>query len=101
MKMMQGACVSAWREQIAHAGGADADEHFDEIGAAEAEKRHLRFPGDGLGQQRFSGPRRPDQQDALGDSAAEGLVLLRRLRKSTTSRSSATASSMPGDVFEM
>ncbi len=58
-------------EHIADAGGADADEHLDEVGTAEAEERHARLAGDGLGEQRLAGSRRADQQHALGDAAAE------------------------------
>ena len=68
-------------EQVADAGGADADEHLDEIGAAQAEERHVRLAGHGLGQQRLAGAGRADQQHALGDAAAQGLVLLRRLEE--------------------
>ena len=63
-------------EQVAHAGGADADEHFDKIGAAKAEERHVGLAGHGLGQQRLAGAGRADEQDALGDAAAEALVLV-------------------------
>ena len=65
-------------EHVADPGGADADEHLDEIGAREAEERHARLAGDRLGQQRLAGARRPDQQHALGDPPAEDLILLGR-----------------------
>ena len=68
-------------EQVAHAGGADADEHFDEFGAAKAEKRGVGLAGHGLGQQRLAGAGRADEQHALGDAAAEVLVLLGRLEE--------------------
>ena len=61
-------------EHVADAGGADADEHFDEVRTAEAEERHARLAGDGLGEQRLAGARRADQQHALGNAAAEALV---------------------------
>src|SRR5262249_17769379 len=41
-------------EQVAHARRADADEHLDEIGAADREERHARFTGDGLRKQRLA-----------------------------------------------
>ena len=81
MKMMHGARALGLGEQVADAGGADADEHFDEIGAAEAEERHVGLAGDRLGQQRLAGAGRADEQHALGNAAAERLVLLRRLEE--------------------
>ncbi len=68
-------------EQIADPAGADADEHLDEVGAAHAEERHVGLAGDRLGQQRLAGAGRADEQDALGNAAAEGLVFLRRLEE--------------------
>ena len=65
-------------EHVADAGGADADEHFDEVGARQAEERHARLAGDRLGQQRLAGARRADQQHALGNAAAQDLVLFGR-----------------------
>ena len=76
MKMMQGAFFLALFEHVAHAAGADADEHLDEIRAGDGEERHIRLAGDGSGQQRLTGTRRADQQTALGDLAAEALELL-------------------------
>ena len=69
------------REQVAHARRADADEHLHELGAAEAEERHLRFAGDGARQQRLAGAGRPDEQHALRNAAADARVLLRRLQE--------------------
>ena len=34
-------------EHVAHARGADADEHLDEVGAGDREERHLGLAGDG------------------------------------------------------
>ena len=65
------------REQIAHARGADADEHLDELRSAEAEERDLGLAGDGPREQRLAGSRRADEQHALGNAAAEGRVLPR------------------------
>ena len=58
-------------EQVADARGADADEHLDELGARDREKRHARLAGDRARQQRLSGARRSDQQHALGDAGAQ------------------------------
>ena len=72
-----GRVLLALHEQIAHARGADADEHLDEVGAADGEERHAGLAGDGARQQRLAGARRADQQHALGDAAAELGELLR------------------------
>ena len=64
-------------EHVAHPARADADEHFDEIRAADREERHVRFTGDGAGEQRLAGSRRADQEHAFGNAAAELLKLLR------------------------
>ena len=53
-------------EQVAHAGGADPDEELDKVGPRYRVERHLRLTGDGARQERFSGSRRADQEDALG-----------------------------------
>jgi hypothetical protein len=58
-------------EHVAHAAGADADEHLDEIGAGDGEERHAGLARDGAGQQRLAGAGRADQQRALGDLAAQ------------------------------
>ena len=64
-------------EHVAHAAGADAHEHFDEVRAGDREERHIRFAGDGAGEQRLAGARRTDEQHALRDAAAEPLEFLR------------------------
>ena len=64
-------------EHVAHAAGADADEHLDEVGARDGEEGHIRFAGDGAREQRLAGARRADQQHALGDAAAQALEFLR------------------------
>ena len=68
-------------EQIAHAAGADADEHLDEVRARDGEERHARLAGDGARQQRLAGARRAHHQDALGDAPAEPGELLRVLEE--------------------
>ncbi len=44
-------------EHVAHARGAHADKHLDEVGTGDAEERHLGLACDGLGQQRLPGTR--------------------------------------------
>jgi hypothetical protein len=68
-------------EQIAHARRADADEHLDEFRPAGLEEGHLRFAGGRLGNERFAGAGRPDQQHALRDPSPEACELLRRLQE--------------------
>ena len=64
-------------EHVAHAAGADADEHFDEVGARDREERHVGFARDGARDQRLAGAGRADQQAAARNAAAEALELLR------------------------
>ena len=68
-------------EQIADPGGADANEHLHEFGTAQAEERHVRFAGDGAGEQRLAGARRADEQHAFRNPAAQVRVLLRVLQE--------------------
>ena len=58
-------------EQVAHTRRADADEHFDKVTAAYAEKRHVRLACDRFCKQRFTGARRTYEQNALGNSRAD------------------------------
>ena len=81
MKMMHGARALGLGEQVAHPAGADADEHLDEIGAGHAEEGDVGLAGDRLGQQRLAGAGRADQQHALGNPAAQGLILVRSLEE--------------------
>ena len=64
-------------EHVAHARGADADEHLHEVGARDGEERHVRLAGDGARDQRLAGAGGADQQRAARDAAAEPLELLR------------------------
>ena len=64
-------------EEIAHAAGADADEHLDELRAGDAEEGHRCFSGNRLRQQGLARARRAHQQDAFGDPRAEVDELLR------------------------
>ena len=68
-------------EQVAHAGGADADEHLDEVRAGDRVERHAGLAGDRAGQQRLAGAGRAVQQHALGDLRADGLELGRLLQE--------------------
>src|SRR5262245_42976324 len=68
-------------EQVADARRADADEHLDEVRAADREERYVRFAGDRAREQRLARSRRPHQQNALGNASAELLELLRLLEE--------------------
>ena len=68
-------------EQIAHARGTDADEHFNEVGTGHAEERTPRFTGHGLGEQRLTGTRRAHEERALGEATAKLCELLRVLEE--------------------
>src|SRR5690606_2017508 len=71
-----GRVLLALLEEVAHAAGADAHEHLDEVGAADGEERNVGLARDGAREQRLAGPRRPHEQDALRDAASELLELL-------------------------
>jgi hypothetical protein len=43
-KTMRGRVGLGLLEQVAHAGGADADEHLDEVGAGDRVERHAASP---------------------------------------------------------
>jgi hypothetical protein len=49
-------------EQVAHPGGAHADEHLDELRTGDREERHLGFPGQRLGQHGLPPAGRPDEE---------------------------------------
>ena len=68
-------------EQVTHAGGADTDEHLDEVGSGDRVERHAGLAGDGPRQQRLAGSGRPVEQHALGDLGAEGLIARRVLQE--------------------
>src|SRR6476661_2263717 len=60
-------------EQVAHPGGADTDEHLDEVGAGDRVERHARLTRDRAGEQGLAGAGRPVQQHTLRDLGAHGL----------------------------
>ena len=57
-------------EEVAHAGGADADIELHEVGAGYRQELHARLAGDGLGYERLACARRADEQHALGYARA-------------------------------
>ena len=60
-------------EQLADARCADAGVHLDEIRAAREQERHLRFAGNGPGQQRLARAWRADEQHPFRDPSADRL----------------------------
>ncbi len=64
-------------EHVTDAAGADADEHFDEVGTGDREEGHIGLAGDGAGEEGLAGAGRADHEDALRDAAAEFLEFLR------------------------
>jgi len=64
-------------EHVAHAAGADADEHLDEVRTRNGEEGHIGFAGDRARQQRLAGSGRANQEHAARDLAAQALELLR------------------------
>src|SRR5258708_3432896 len=64
-------------KHIADAACADADEHFNEIGAANAKKGSIGFTGDGLCEKGFASTGRADHEDAFRNSSTETLEFLR------------------------
>ncbi len=77
-----GRVLLALFEEVADPAGTDADKHLDKVGAGNAEEGNPRFAGDGPGEQRLAGARRPHEQNALGDSPPEALELLGILQES-------------------
>ena len=97
---MAGARVLGLLEEVADPGGADADEHLDEVGAGDGEERDAGLAGHGPGQQGLARPRGAEEQDALGDLGPHLAELLGVARKSLISWSSSMASSSAGHVGE-
>ena len=75
MKMIAGASCLGFIEEIAHAAGADADEHLDELRGRDAEERHAGLAGNRARGQRLAGAWRSDQEHTARQSRAELVVL--------------------------
>jgi hypothetical protein len=95
-----GRILLALDKKIAYPRGPDADKHFNEVGAADAEERYSGFPGDGPGQQGFSGPGRSHQQHPLGDPASEAGELFGVLQKLDNFKEFLFGLVDPGHVIE-
>src|SRR5215469_17581437 len=68
-------------EHVSNAAGAYANEHFDKIRTADAEKRRIRFAGNCLGEKGFSGSWRANHQYALWNTPTQSLEFFRVLQK--------------------
>ncbi len=68
-------------EHVAHARRTDADEHLDEVGTGNGEERYFCFAGDRFREQRLTGTRRTDHQNAARNPPAEFLELARVAQK--------------------
>ena len=68
-------------EEVAHAAGADADDHLDELGGAQREERDIRLAGDRAGEQRLARAREARTAARLGDRRAEPAILLGALEE--------------------
>ena len=64
-------------EEVTNAGGADADEHLDEVGPADRQERDLGLAGYRAGEKRLARAGRSHEERALRDLAAEPLELVR------------------------
>ena len=64
-------------EQVAHAAGAHADDHLDELAGAHAEERDICLAGHGARQQRLARAWRTHKQHTLRHRAAQAGVLRR------------------------
>ena len=73
---MHGRVALGLVEQVAHAAGADAHEHLDELRAGDAEEGHAGLAGDRAGEQGLAGAWGPDEQDAARDARTERVELL-------------------------
>src|SRR6202790_2716136 len=72
-----GSILFALLKEIANAASAHADKHFHGVRTGDREKGNVGFAGDRACKQSLSRSRRPDEQHALGNAAAEFLEFLR------------------------
>ena len=73
--------LAALFKHIAHAAGTYAHEHFHKIRSTDAEKGHVCFARDGLGNEGFACAGRAGHEDTFGDVAAQLLEFLGILEK--------------------
>ncbi len=68
-------------EQVAHPGGAHADEHLDKARARQGQERGLGLPGHGPGHQRLARARRSHHQHTTRPDGTSVAVLIRVLQE--------------------
>src|SRR5947199_300685 len=71
--------ITLARSDAVEPGDADADEHLDEVRAADREERDARLSGHRAGQERLSRTRRAVEEDSARDLGPDGLELRRIL----------------------
>ena len=96
----RGRLLARGLEEVAHAGGADADEHLHEVGAGDRHERHAGLAGDRAGDERLAGAGRADEQHALGDARADLLELARVLQEVDDLGDLLLHRAVAGDVVE-
>src|SRR6202041_2464351 len=72
-----GGVLLALLEEVADARCADAYEHLDEVRTRDGEEGDVGFASNCAGEEGLAGARRSDEENPLGDAAAEALELLR------------------------
>src|SRR6266436_6029978 len=76
-----GCILLALLKQVAHAAGAHANEHFNEVRTRNREERHIRFARNCPRQQSLARARRPNKQHTLWNAPAQLLEFLRVLQE--------------------
>src|SRR6202021_3449351 len=71
-----GGVLFALLEEVADAGCADADEHFNKVRTGDGEEGDVSFACDCASEEGLAGSRRSDEEHTLGDATAELLKLL-------------------------
>ena len=87
-------------EEVAHAGGADADDRFDELRRRHREERHVGLTRNRPREERLPRSRQAGEEDAARDSTAEAPVLVRVLEEVDDLRQLCLRLVDPGDVGE-
>ncbi len=87
-------------KQIPDSAGTDTHEHLDEFTTVDAEVGHVRFAGDGAGEQCFSGSGRADQQRSFGDTSTQFLEFGRVLEELNNFVQICLYAFQAGDVLE-
>ena len=95
-----GCLILGLLEQITDTRGANADKHFDEVGAGNGEEGHVGLPCHGLRQKRLTGPRRAHQQRPFGNLAAEGGIFLGILEEVDNLHNLLFGAVQTGHIFE-